>query len=120
MQSLADSLAMSNGIGRPVTARPGGGTIRPAPSATPTTVPPQARKETVVPELPLATILIVDDEPDVRDVLEEYLSGNGYAAIAAENASVARDVARGAPCRSRLAGYSHAGRGRIEPCPVSA
>jgi two-component system phosphate regulon response regulator OmpR len=31
---------------------------------------------------PKATILIVDDEPDVRDVLEEYFVAHGYAAIA--------------------------------------
>jgi two-component system phosphate regulon response regulator OmpR len=39
---------------------------------------------------PKATILIVDDEPDVRDVLEEYFSAHGYAVIGAENAGAAR------------------------------
>ena len=39
---------------------------------------------------PKATILIVDDEPGVRDVLEEYLTSHGYAAIGAENAVAAR------------------------------
>jgi CheY-like chemotaxis protein len=34
-----------------------------------------------------ATLLIVDDEPDVREVLEEYFVSHGYAAKAAENAS---------------------------------
>jgi two-component system phosphate regulon response regulator OmpR len=43
--------------------------------------------------VPKATILIVDDEPDVREVLEEYFLGQGYAPIAAENASVAREKA---------------------------
>ena len=42
---------------------------------------------------PKATILIVDDEPDVREVLEEYLVGHGYAAIGAESAGVARTIA---------------------------
>ena len=42
---------------------------------------------------PRATILIVDDEPGVRDVLEEYFVAHGYAAIAAENAAVARAAA---------------------------
>ena len=42
---------------------------------------------------PKATILIVDDEPDVREVLEEYFVTQGYAAIGAESASVARTVA---------------------------
>jgi two-component system phosphate regulon response regulator OmpR len=41
---------------------------------------------------PKATILIVDDEPDVRDVLQEYLVAHGYAAVAAENAGVARTL----------------------------
>jgi DNA-binding response OmpR family regulator len=39
---------------------------------------------------PKATILIVDDEPDVRAVLEEYFVAHGYAAVCAESASAAR------------------------------
>ena len=39
-----------------------------------------------------ATILIVDDEPDVREVLEEYFTAHGYAVIGAESASAARAV----------------------------
>ena len=39
---------------------------------------------------PKATILIVDDEPEVRAVLEEYFVAHGYAAIGAENAIVAK------------------------------
>ena len=45
------------------------------------------------PVSPKATILIVDDEPDVREVLEEYFVAHGYAAIGAESASAARAVA---------------------------
>ncbi|HKA44059.1 MAG TPA: response regulator [Burkholderiales bacterium] len=40
-----------------------------------------------------ATILIVDDEPDVRDVLEEYFTTHGYTALGAESASAARTIA---------------------------
>ena len=40
-----------------------------------------------------ATILIVDDEPDVRDVLEEYFITHGYTAIGAESAGAARAIA---------------------------
>ncbi len=40
-----------------------------------------------------ATILVVDDEPDVREVLEGYLVAHGYAVIAAESAGVARAMA---------------------------
>ena len=42
---------------------------------------------------PRASILIVDDEPDVRDVLEEYFVAHGYAAICAENAAAAKVLA---------------------------
>ncbi|MBA2593212.1 MAG: response regulator [Gammaproteobacteria bacterium] len=38
----------------------------------------------------LATILIVDDEAELREVLEEYLSAQGHTALGAENAAVAR------------------------------
>jgi PleD family two-component response regulator len=40
-----------------------------------------------------ATILIVDDELDVREVLEEYFVAHGYAAICAESASAAKAMA---------------------------
>ena len=40
-----------------------------------------------------ATILIVDDEPDVREVLEEYFVAHGYAVMGAESASAARAIA---------------------------
>ena len=40
-----------------------------------------------------ATILVVDDEPDVREVLEEYFVAHGYAVIGAENAGAARAMA---------------------------
>ena len=42
---------------------------------------------------PKATILIVDDEPDVREVLEEYFIAHGYATMSAESASVAKETA---------------------------
>jgi DNA-binding response OmpR family regulator len=37
-----------------------------------------------------ATILIVDDEAEVREVLVEYFAAQGYAALAAESARAAR------------------------------
>ena len=40
-----------------------------------------------------ATVLIVDDETGVRDVLEEYLSGHGYTVVGAESALAARAIA---------------------------
>ena len=42
---------------------------------------------------PKATILIVDDEPDVREVLQEYFVAQGYAVVGAESASVAKTAA---------------------------
>ena len=42
---------------------------------------------------PQATLLIVDDEPDVREVLEEYFVAHGFTVIGAENAEVARAMA---------------------------
>ena len=44
-----------------------------------------------------ATILVVDDEPCVRDVLEEYLATHGYTAIGAESAASARAIAAKQP-----------------------
>jgi two-component system phosphate regulon response regulator OmpR len=44
-----------------------------------------------------ATILIVDDEPDVREVLEEYFVAHGYAAVAAGSALAAREIAAQRP-----------------------
>jgi DNA-binding response OmpR family regulator len=46
---------------------------------------------------PKATILIVDDEPDVREVLEEYFVAHGYAAIGAESAGMAKETAAAHP-----------------------
>ena len=44
-----------------------------------------------------ASILIVDDERDVREVLEEYFASHGYAPIAAESAAVAKAIAARQP-----------------------
>lgn len=39
-----------------------------------------------------ATILVCDDEPDVRDMLDEYLSKRGFAVVAAANSDELRTV----------------------------
>jgi len=44
-----------------------------------------------------ATILIVDDESGVREVLEEYFVAHGYAAVSAESAAAARALAARQP-----------------------
>jgi DNA-binding response OmpR family regulator len=41
------------------------------------------------------TILVVDDEPDIRDVLEEYLSLHGFLAVGADSAATARTLIAG-------------------------
>ena len=46
---------------------------------------------------PKATILVVDDEHDVREVLEEYFVAHGYAVVAAESAAAARELAAAQP-----------------------
>ncbi|MGE5154986.1 MAG: response regulator [Bdellovibrio bacteriovorus] len=37
-------------------------------------------------------VLVVDDDPDVRDLLDDYLSEQGYEVSAADSASVARQL----------------------------
>jgi DNA-binding response OmpR family regulator len=74
----SDALAV-----RSVVRLPPGEIVRPARG-------PKEWRESVSPK---ATILVVDDEPDVREVLEEYFVAHGYAVIAAESASVARAMA---------------------------
>ena len=73
---------------------------------------PLERKESVNPK---ATILIVDDEPDVREVSEEYFVAHGYAAIGAESAGAAKALAAAQAHRPRAGRHQHAGRGRPEP-----
>ena len=46
---------------------------------------------------PKATILIVDDEPDLREVLEEYFLAQGYIALSAASATAARALAAARP-----------------------
>jgi DNA-binding response OmpR family regulator len=53
----------------------------------------QTRKSAMASVIPKATILIVDDEAEVREVLEEYFVAHGYAALGAESASAAKDMA---------------------------
>ena len=38
------------------------------------------------------TILVVDDEPDIRDIVKEILNDEDYAVLTAENADSARQV----------------------------
>jgi two-component system phosphate regulon response regulator OmpR len=52
-----------------------------------------ARKRGAAALTPKATILIVDDEPDVREVLEEYFVKHGYAAMGAESSGAAKELA---------------------------
>lgn len=49
------------------------------------------------PPTALATILVVDDEADIREVVEEYLGTRGYAAVGAADAATARAIAEQRP-----------------------
>lgn len=40
-------------------------------------------------------ILVVDDEPDIRDIVRDILEDEGYSAVTAENAEVGRDLKLG-------------------------
>ena len=42
-----------------------------------------------------ATILVVDDERDVREILEDYLTGHGYGVVTAASAEAALEVLEG-------------------------
>lgn len=41
---------------------------------------------------PMKKILVVDDEPDISDMLKTYLGGAGYTAITASTAAEALDI----------------------------
>jgi response regulator RpfG family c-di-GMP phosphodiesterase len=45
----------------------------------------------------MATILVVDDEPVVRDVVVRYLRRDGFATLEAENGDDARELIRTLP-----------------------
>jgi two-component system phosphate regulon response regulator OmpR len=59
--------------------------------------PYRSAKHEGVPMNAQATILVVDDEPDVREVLDEYLAGHGYAVAAVESAAAAKTIAARQP-----------------------
>ena len=40
-------------------------------------------------------VLVVDDDPDVRDLLDDYLSGQGYEVLTADSAAAARELLDG-------------------------
>jgi len=53
----------------------------------------EVRTSGAAPVIPKATILIVDDELDVREVLEEYFVAHGYAVIGVDSAGAAKATA---------------------------
>jgi two-component system phosphate regulon response regulator OmpR len=55
----------------------------------------EAPMTATMPASPRATLLVVDDEPDVCEVLSEYFVAHGYAVIAAPGAAAARELAAG-------------------------
>ena len=53
-----------------------------------------------------AVILIVDDEPVQRRLLENSVNKMGYRAVVAEDGEAALDILQGSPPRRHFAGYS--------------
>jgi CheY-like chemotaxis protein len=43
------------------------------------------------------TVLVVDDDPDIRETLSELLDANGYEVLEAENGQIALDVLKSTP-----------------------
>lgn len=43
------------------------------------------------------TVLVVDDDPDIRETLSELLDANGYEVLEAENGQIALDVLKNTP-----------------------
>jgi DNA-binding response OmpR family regulator len=52
------------------------------------------------PESPI--VLVVDDDPDVRDLIEDYLSGQGYQVLCAPDAGTARGLLESHPPQAVL------------------
>ena len=90
------------------------------PAASAILLPAEVRKKRDATMSPKATLLIVDDEPDVREVLEEYFVAHGYAAIGAESAAAAQAMAAEHCDRPGAGRHQHARRGWLEPCAPSA
>ena len=59
-----------------------------------------------------AHILVVDDEADIRGLLKEILSEEGYEVDVAADAGAGARLARAADARSRAARHLDAGRRR--------
>jgi DNA-binding response OmpR family regulator len=51
-----------------------------------------ARKDAATTLRPVATVLVVDDEPIVREVVVRYLEREGYATLEADRGDVAREI----------------------------
>jgi DNA-binding response OmpR family regulator len=51
-----------------------------------------ARKDPVTTLKPMATVLVVDDEPIVREVVVRYLQREGYATLEADRGDTAREL----------------------------
>jgi DNA-binding response OmpR family regulator len=71
----------------------GGSTMAGFVAARPRRAPHAGGRDEMAAATPAATILVVDDEPDVREVLEECLAAKGYTVFAAEGAGAARAIA---------------------------
>jgi two-component system nitrogen regulation response regulator NtrX len=60
-------------------------------------------------------ILVVDDEPDIRDLVKDILEDEGYAVTTAQNAAAAREARRAQRPDLISARYLDAGYRRHHP-----
>ena len=57
----------------------------------------------------MATVLVIDDEWDIRELLSDIITDSGLEVIQAENGEVALERAQGRPSGPDLAGHHDAG-----------
>ena len=65
-------------------------------------------------------ILVVDDEPDLRDMVEEYLVQQGFIVLTAKDGAVMRQIVAAQAVDLVVAGCKNARRRWSEPSSFSA
>jgi two-component system, OmpR family, response regulator len=65
-------------------------------------------------------ILVVDDEREIRDLAQEYLSGEGYRVSTAHDGAGMRGVMAQSPVDLVILESDAARRGRTDPRPLAA
>jgi DNA-binding response OmpR family regulator len=73
-------------------------------------------KELVRDDGAMATVLVVDDEPDVRDVVRRYLERDGYRALEAADGEHAREILEREPASLVVLDVMLPGLGGLDLC----